>query len=135
MEIAEYLDKKTVGEWGTIGQNGVAVLEIMGGTKPSKTDYAVRIAPTNDTPGSKPKKLSAAGEGKALKAPSVKIDKKANNAKSIQLKKGQTYKMGSTAKPLTDKFTLKVTTGNEITLWTTATAKKPASEPITFTID
>ncbi|MCL1807949.1 MAG: hypothetical protein FWG31_09645 [Oscillospiraceae bacterium] len=135
------VDERGYGQFYPGLTNGIPVLGLEG-SKPSKTVYFIRTAPSRDgdvyTAASKPKKISVSG---ALKAPSYKVKSKAEKTDKegkvkkpatavIAVKKGSHARIvGKTAPTLYgSKGTLDVLNVTEnVELWTAATAKKPAS--------
>jgi hypothetical protein len=141
-----------LGEWGAFanateaeGIRGIAVLELpTGGARPraDRTAYWIRLAPVQATltPASAPRRVQASSELAPIRVPRVR-PVRGTTDRTMALRQGQHYFVTSAAgvagvvvRPEGRPEPIGVSTGQVYTIWTAATARRPASQPIEFTI-
>ena len=136
VEIARDLGKKQIGEWGTVGAEGIPVADIglaaNGKQKATKMTYYVRI-PGDDSsetiiPPGAMRKINVSG---LTKAPSFKY-----NARKgiVAARDTATFTVNGSEARQAEKE-VEAMTGDRFEFWVTATARKPASAKQTLVIN
>lgn len=108
-----------------VATSGMAVMELVG-ARPTRHSYFIRQAPSSTggfTPASKPSRIQASSELKALRAPRL------NKQFQTNLRAGTIFSLnGATARLQADRgLSPVVPAGQTLEIWTAATDKRPAS--------